>query len=668
MKRPVAILAVVCALVAATFCSAQSVTVPVVTIDFATQLAVQATVEFKGPESRSVETGKDGRASVSLLPGKYQETITAPGYKTVTFSTAVHPNASDNGTEGAVLEPVKEPEEIAAANAQSRPGYTVVFGYAIDDHNQPVADVHIRLQGKGVESTETTTNYKGFFVMELPSPPPGKPMNEAPRSPADYLPGTGNLTATKSGYRTQLYTNLPLMNGQPSGLFVKMQRGSGTVETDEEPAWMNGTGGTNVAPGAVVPPRSEIKSPTLEREKTPDERRDAPAVSLGSIIPPNTMIKVGYPCPYQTIACSPLPGSTCPCSKYPTGCKGPPICSQACTGTLPKMPLEQYVQQGLQTEWVNTWGPPNGPLDADEAGAVAYRTFGYYYIQHPSLNPPAYNIRSDTCNQSFDPTKPASGNAASAAIATAGIAMSDDGASAFLTSYRAVTNHAPGSGCLDGQTGDGADWPCMNDPIQTGNANSGGGQGMSQWGSWEWAEGLSYKGQGVLAPGWQCILDHYYNDNGNATGEGGSGTYRYSFIYGPGGDGSIAFPLTTADLGPFTIYSLSTDGSNAYPVIEGVAEPVSGGPSWSPDHTMLAYANEVGGSWNIYTVNTSSGQVTQITTGGPTSISAPSWSRSGNNLIAMAGFPNPVWCVRHILDKRKLSWPAESPYQRFSVG
>lgn len=259
MKRhALAILAVVYALAAVTCCNAQSVTVPVETIDSTTHMAVQATVEFKGPESRSVQTGRDGRASVSLLPGKYQETITAPGYKTATFSSVIHPNASDNGPEGAMLEPVREPEELAAANAQTRPGYTVVWGYIVDENNRPVADAHVRAQGRSVEPTETATDYKGFYVMSVPSPP------ETPDphgSPNDFNPGTATLTVQKSGYKTQVHTNVLLPDGQSSGLLVKMERGTGTVETDDAPAWMNGTSGNCIGEHACDDSRQNAESP-----------------------------------------------------------------------------------------------------------------------------------------------------------------------------------------------------------------------------------------------------------------------------------------------------------------------------------------------------------------------------------------------------------------------
>ena len=305
MNRHVqAILAVVYALVVVTLCNAQtSVTVPVEVIDSTTHIAVQATVEFKGPESRSVETDKDGSASVSLLPGTYQETITAPGYKTTTFPWVIHPNASDN-IGGAQLEPMRGPEEIAAANAQVRPGYTVVWGYAVDDHNQSVADVRIRLQGKSVEPTEASTNHRGFYLVQVPSPPRTPDPNGRPGR--DFLPGTADITAQKSGYKTQVHTNILLPDGESSGLLVRMERGAGTVETDNAPAWLNGTGGNCIGEHAcddidktpnhlkAKPDQAAPVSPSHSKTGSPKSPEKAP-VSLGSIIPPGTTITVGYP-------------------------------------------------------------------------------------------------------------------------------------------------------------------------------------------------------------------------------------------------------------------------------------------------------------------------------------------------------------------------------------
>src|ERR1039458_5452646 len=115
-RHVLAILAVVYALVAATYCNAQtSVTVPVEVIDSTTHIAVQATVEFKGTESRSVQTDKDGRASVSFSPGKYQETIAAPGFETLSPTVVIHPNASDN-IGGGWLEPDRKSTRLNSSH------------------------------------------------------------------------------------------------------------------------------------------------------------------------------------------------------------------------------------------------------------------------------------------------------------------------------------------------------------------------------------------------------------------------------------------------------------------------------------------------------------------------------------------------------------------------
>jgi hypothetical protein len=179
----------------------------------------------------------------------------------------------------------------------------------------------------------------------------------------------------------------------------------------------------------------------------------------------------------------------------------------------------------------------------------------------------------------------------------------------------------------------------MNDPIATGDANNGGGQGMSQWGSWEWAEGLSYQHQSVLAPGWQCILDHYYNDNGNATGAGGSNTYRYSFLYGPGGDGKIAFPVDPGT-GYYQVYTMNIDGSLPHAATQSSPDPALGGPAWSPDQKTLAYTTYSSNGWNVFTVSTSGNgsNPTPITFAAyPMGYFSSHWSRSGNNLLALMG-------------------------------
>ena len=296
------------------------------------------------------------------------------------------------------------------------------------------------------------------------------------------------------------------------------------------------------------------------------------------------------------------------CTKHPDGC---PLCAKKygpCTGSVITTPLEAYVQYGLQQEWLKEWFPP---YDALEAGAVAYRTFGTYFIEHPGHSGlSSYDIRDDTCNQKYVDIKNPAHDTYAAATRTIGIAMSQDGVNAYNSEYSRNTNHQPPDpnhdppkwpGCMDGYSGNGAGWPCMQDPIAAGTTHAGHGRGMSQQGSWWWARGQSYQGQTTPAPGWQCILDHYYNDNGNSTGAGGQFTYRYSFLYGPGGDGQIVFAPTSiipsrrdvrnpADLcegsWPSDIFTMQLDGSNLAQITQNQCY---GRPVWSPTQTQISF-------------------------------------------------------------------------------
>ena len=137
----------------------------------------------------------------------------------------------------------------------------------------------------------------------------------------------------------------------------------------------------------------------------------------------------------------------------------------------------------------------------------------------------------------------------------------------------------------------------MKDPIATGSFFSGHGRGMSQQGSWWWAEGLAFLGDPTPPAGWQCILDHYYNDNGNSTGAGGELTYRYSFLYGPGGDGQIAYapisaipsrmgyPGSGSSCGT-DIFTMRLDGSNLADI---TPNQCNGEPAWAPNQLLIVY-------------------------------------------------------------------------------
>lgn len=241
---------VVCLLfgLAASCLYGQGVPVYVRVMDVATHFAVQAKVEFKGPETLITETDKYGRASVHLSPGQYQERVTAPGYKPMIYQFTVVPgeNTLANGRDpryptGAMLNRIKQPEEIEEADKLIRPGYTLFTSYAVGEGGQPVGDVHVRIYGKSIEATDATTNARGFFAISVPTPPATTPPVIAD---TENLPATADLIAEKPGYKTQVHMNIPLMGGGVNGVFLEMVRGSGTVKSDDAPAWLDGTSGT----------------------------------------------------------------------------------------------------------------------------------------------------------------------------------------------------------------------------------------------------------------------------------------------------------------------------------------------------------------------------------------------------------------------------------------
>lgn len=236
------------------------------------------------------------------------------------------------------------------------------------------------------------------------------------------------------------------------------------------------------------------------------------------------------------------------CENYPHGCAA---CRLACPGRPELFNLEYYVQQGLQSEWRAIWGN-DGP-DSLKAGAVAYRTYAAYFQEHPGRSgSPNYDIRSDECQQAFNVTPaPPDPRTSAAAQATTGVALSQDGTNAYFSEYAANTN--AWDGCQEGYTGDNtSNWPCMPDPIATLSQGSGHGRGMSQYGSWWWARGQSYLRQHTPTTGWQCILDHYYNDNGDSTlHETGK---RQSFLYGNAGIGYGPSPDGVIVYAPVNVY------------------------------------------------------------------------------------------------------------------
>lgn len=169
------------------------------------------------------------------------------------------------------------------------------------------------------------------------------------------------------------------------------------------------------------------------------------------------------------------------------------LTSCACTGAcntvqVQVMSLEAYVQTGLDDEWLSSWNAASL-----QAGAVAYRSRGAWYVQHPvAVN---HDLTSATCHQTWQNDRAVS--VKNAAIATKGIVLVRNG-EIVKAEYAAENNNA---GCGDGFSGNSTTWPCISDARCVGRANNGHGRGMCQWGSSFWGTDQTYT--------W--ILNHYYN-------------------------------------------------------------------------------------------------------------------------------------------------------------
>ena len=239
--------------------------------------------------------------------------------------------------------------------------------------------------------------------------------------------------------------------------------------------------------------------------------------------------------------------------------------------------LETYVKNGLPGEWQAGWD-----INALKAGAVAYRSYGAYRVAHPlSAN---YHICDNGYCQVYNPRNfPSTTKSRTAVSDTTGIVLSSDGQTAYFAEHAQNTNNF---GCGQGFTGEKTtNWPCMADPMSFDTQGAGHGRGMSQYGSLYWATGYTPDTGRTSTPrDWQCILDHYYNDNGNNTGAGTG--LRTAFIEGPGGNGRIvANPVIKTKLGTYALATTKADGSDLFVFTKHL-----GGPSsYSPGGRMLAY-------------------------------------------------------------------------------
>ena len=394
-----------------------------------------AVVQVTAPDGRSsaLTAAANGKLTFTAVNGKYDFAIAANGYKPLT--TYFSSGEATTIEAGINLEPAGNNARIQEITPSA--GQTVISGYVRDEtENSALAGVQVNCG-----AVTAVTDSKGFFSLKVAAAPGAITPASAPASAA--------ITFSKSGYAPYTLQNVYLM-ADVYTMKVALTPGNGARQQNGQPA-----GKTEKQVHGMFDRTEADEQQRYAPVSTPQARMEA---VLAATVPASIRV-----------------GTSCSCTS----------CS-----VVNVMSLEAYAQSGLDDEWIASWGAASL-----QAGAVAYRTYGAWYVLHPVKS--NYDIAATTCNQAWEAdTYTASVNAAKA---TAGIVLVKNGA-IFRSEYSAENNN---SGCGNGYSGTGTSngWPCISDARCTGYAKNGHGRGMCQWGSSRWASDKTYT--------W--ILNHYYN-------------------------------------------------------------------------------------------------------------------------------------------------------------
>jgi peptidoglycan hydrolase-like amidase len=415
------------------FAEAQSTNITFIVKDQNTGFAVPgAVVQVTAPNgsTSNLTAAANGKLVFTAVNGKYDFSIAANGYKPL----ATYFSSGEVTTiEARInLEPVNDNARQQLQQLRANVNQTVISGYVRDDaQNSALAGVQVS------SGTATAiTDSKGFFSLEVTA--------AAQTLTPGAAPATAAITFTKNGYAPYTLQNVYLL---PDVYTMKVA--------------LSPSNGARIQTGHVEKQVHGLFDRTAADE---EQRYAAPATQpqarenavLAATVP--SSIRVGVNCNCTT-------------------------CS-----SVDVMSLEEYVQTGIDDEWIASWGTA-----ALQAGSVAYRTYGAWYVLHPVKS--NFDIASSTCNQAWESDKYTA--AINAAKSTAGIVLIYNGA-IFRAEYSAENNK---SGCGDGTSGTGTTWPCISDARCAGHEKNGHGRGMCQWGSSRWASDKTYT--------W--ILNHYYN-------------------------------------------------------------------------------------------------------------------------------------------------------------
>ncbi|MFL5744459.1 MAG: SpoIID/LytB domain-containing protein [Niastella sp.] len=422
------------------FAEAQSTNITFIVKDQNTGFAVSgAVVQVTAPNgsTSSLTAAANGRLVFTAVNGKYDFSIVANGYKPL----ATYFSSGEITTiEARInLEPANDNAGQPLQQLRANVNQPVISGYVRDEaQNSALAGVQV-----SSGTATAVTDSKGFFSLEVTAA--AQPLTQGTE------PATAAITFTKNGYAPYTLQNVYLI---PDVYTMKVA--------------LSPSNGARVQTGHV---EKQVHG-LFNRTAADEEQRYAAPATLPQARE-NAVLAATVPSSIRV-------GVNCNCT----------TCS-----SVDVMSLEEYVQTGIDDEWIASWGAA-----ALQAGSVAYRTYGAWYVLHPVKS--SFDIAASTCNQAWESDKYTA--AINAAKSTAGIVLVKSGA-IFRAEYSAENNKA---GCGDGYSGTGttSGWPCISDARCAGHDKNGHGRGMCQWGSSRWASDKTYT--------W--ILNHYYNP-GNVT-------------------------------------------------------------------------------------------------------------------------------------------------------
>ncbi|MEH6417759.1 SpoIID/LytB domain-containing protein [Pseudomonas sp. CGJS7] len=471
----------------------------------------------RSDERQKLSLASQGGRVAGLAKGQYQVSVSVPGYESLI--TRVDSDGAIGLPTTVWLSPRTESEklDLLALKAAECSDCTVFSGNVYDQRSgKPLAGISVRT----AQGERAVTDGAGYFEVR------GKFVASTLKD--DAPAPTTSIEIEGKGYRAHRLSGVSMSNDS-AHFIVDLQAGSGRVEENL----------THVQTLAK-------ERPLLDREAAMEQLDAANA---------GQAMKAGRTAMAANVSAAAVavPSSI----RVGTSCSG-----RSCSG-VSVYSLEDYVGKGLDNEWISSWH-----ANSLAAGAIAYRTYGAYFVAHPISS--RYDICNTTSCQVFK-TDSFSATVA-AAKATKGVILSRDGRTAAFSEYSSENNAWDNTSdnlscsnndlsCGNGKNGSPRNnWPCLSDSVGKGKACFGHGRGMSQWGTQRWAanEGRD----------WKWITDHYFNGNNNPGGM--RNAYR-SDSSGTPNPGSITGTVNTNG----TPLNVRSGPGTSYSVVDTLADNTS---------------------------------------------------------------------------------------------